>query len=274
MYESTEVYLGKIGSGNLSMSNLIIIPARGGSKGYREKHRVLNGKPLIQYSIECAINSFQKVIRTQLYAPDDPKILEFVGSNYNSIELIKRPDDLATDKARLIDVLCHTYKVARDSVGEDSNCITLQPTCPIRSPNDIKKCLDTMVMSRKESLAAVCEAINDPTDLIYNIDGKISMVGNYEDLKIGFRQGFKRKSMFITGSVYIHKPKWLYSRETLWTNEESTFCELPMYTGIDIDNLFDFELAEGCLKTRSTEIYWNHSTLKKEIKQFKTRSNA
>ena len=46
------------------MKRIAIIPARSGSKGLKNKNiKELNGKPLIAYSIECAINSemFDKV---------------------------------------------------------------------------------------------------------------------------------------------------------------------------------------------------------------------
>ena len=47
------------------MKNIAIIPARAGSKGLPDKNiKLLNGKPLLQYSVEAALGSgcFDKVM--------------------------------------------------------------------------------------------------------------------------------------------------------------------------------------------------------------------
>ena len=42
------------------MNNIAIVPARSGSKGLKDKNiKVLNGKPLIAYTIEVALKSNQ-----------------------------------------------------------------------------------------------------------------------------------------------------------------------------------------------------------------------
>ena len=77
------------------MDVLVVIPARGGSKGIPYKNiKLLNGKPLICYSIDVArrFTSDENICVTT----DDDKIIEVV-ENYGLKVPFKRPEYLATD---------------------------------------------------------------------------------------------------------------------------------------------------------------------------------
>ena len=110
---------------------LAIIPARGQSKGIPRKNvRLLNGKPLINYTIESAIHS--KKITKIVLTSDDEEIMK-KGLEYG-IDVIKRPNELAMDDSTLIDVMFHVF----DYLADNSNfkpelVILLQPTSPLRT---------------------------------------------------------------------------------------------------------------------------------------------
>ncbi len=87
------------------MKILAIIPARGGSKGVPRKNvRLLGNKPLIEYSIDAAIESnvFEKIV----VSTDDEEIAiaaEIAGCNPPFI----RPTELAQDDSTSISVVLH-----------------------------------------------------------------------------------------------------------------------------------------------------------------------
>ena len=86
-----------------------VIPARGGSKGVKNKNiKLLDSYPLIFYSIHVAskLKNIQKFIVTT----DSSKIIN-VSKNYcHQDQIVKRPKKLATDKSKDIDYLKHLIK--------------------------------------------------------------------------------------------------------------------------------------------------------------------
>src|SRR5215212_5770611 len=110
--------------------SLFVIPARGGSKGIPGKNiRLLDGKPLIQYTIEFA----------RLFVPDgnicvttdSPEIAECVSGLGYEIPFI-RPAELATDTAGSREVLLHVLEHYENKEKYFDNLVLLQPTSPFR----------------------------------------------------------------------------------------------------------------------------------------------
>ena len=84
---------------------LAIIPARGGSKGLPRKNvRDLLGRPLIQWTIDAALNA--SCIDKIEVSSDDEEILDVAGRN-SGVSISKRPSNLATDSASSADVVHH-----------------------------------------------------------------------------------------------------------------------------------------------------------------------
>ena len=75
----------------MKFKTIAIIMAREGSKGLKRKNlKLLNGKPLIAYTIEDAINS--GVCDTVLVASEDDEIIE-IAKKYGATVSFKRPID-------------------------------------------------------------------------------------------------------------------------------------------------------------------------------------
>ena len=82
-----------------------VIPARGGSKGIKNKNiKELNGRPLINYTIEAAKNSAN--LDDFIVTTDSEKIAT-ICRNAGANVPFKRPDDLATDTALAMDTIKH-----------------------------------------------------------------------------------------------------------------------------------------------------------------------
>ena len=93
---------------------LAVIPARGGSKGVKNKNiHNLNGFPLIYYSIRAAINS--KLITRHVVSTDDLRIKE-ISENFSANVPFIRPEELATDNALAIPTIQHAVKFCEKKI--------------------------------------------------------------------------------------------------------------------------------------------------------------
>lgn len=123
------------------MSNIVIIPARGGSKSLPRKNvRQLCGHPLIAYSIATgkAILGVSEV----LVSTDDSEIAK-VAETYGA-RVIWRPSILAGDLSRDDGLILHALEVANFDL-KSTNIIFLRPTHPVRNTHVVNSALDTFL---------------------------------------------------------------------------------------------------------------------------------
>lgn len=127
---------------------LILIPARGGSKGIPQKNvTLLNGKPLIYYAIQNA----KAVPRAHVVvATDDIKIDNIAG--VYGIEVIKRPSETATDAATLDDVASYVVDEMEKRGRHFDVLITLQPTSPLLKKESLLMALDMFLSQHPDTI--------------------------------------------------------------------------------------------------------------------------
>lgn len=223
---------------------IAIIPARGGSKGLPGKNiRELNGKPLIAYSIEAALNSgvFDKVI----VSTDSEEIAE-VSKKFGAEIPFLRPLELATDKADSMDTLIHALKFYSD-IGENFDyIIKLQPTSPLRTAEDIKEAVDLIIEKNGDAVISVSECKHHPlwTNTL-NIDMKMNKFLK-DEVKGKNRQELD-KYYELNGMIFLSKAEKLIETRD-WYGENSYAQIIDGSRAIDIDNIIDFKLAEIILK--------------------------
>ncbi len=134
------------------MNHLAIIPARGGSKGLKDKNIApLCGKPLISYTIEAAIES--KVFDKIIVSTDSKKIADAS----KGVDILMRPKCYATDKIPIMPVILH----ALESYNEGYDIVTvLQPTSPLRTATHIKEAFKRFKDTKADSLLSVKEELH------------------------------------------------------------------------------------------------------------------
>ena len=112
------------------MNVLCIIPARGGSKGLRNKNIwPIFGKPLIYYAIKAAKDS--KFANKIVVSTDDEETAK-AARKYN-IRVIKRPEQYATDSAPIELALRHAVEYLKNTEGDLADeVVWLQANIPIR----------------------------------------------------------------------------------------------------------------------------------------------
>jgi len=199
-----------------------ITPARGGSKGIPRKNvSELCGRPLIAWTIEAARQS--KLLDRYVVSTDDEEIAKVVRKN--GAEVLDRPKELATDKASTLSVLQYVLeKIDADIV------VLLQCTSPVRDRNLIDRSIKKFLETNSDSLATgfMCKLFEWGT-----------CSARRQDIK-----GF----FYDDGNVYVIKAG-LIRKGSLWGKKMEKF-EISKEQNIEIDDEFDFWLAEQILKKR------------------------
>ena len=220
---------------------LALIPARGGSKGIKDKNIVdVCGKPLIAYSINAAQKS--KYVDDVVITTDSERIKE-VAEKYGADVPFLRPAELATDNAKTIDAVVHAVYTLKDMGRNYDVLLLLQPTCPLRTTNDIDSSLELFVSKNYTALVSVNRVSEHPI-----LMRKINEDGIMENL-LNLPSTVRRQDMppiyKVNGSIYINLINEL--------NNETSFNDNPLAYiteeehSIDIDNINDLERVKRYL---------------------------
>lgn len=136
------------------MEVLAIIPARSGSKSVKDKNiRLINGKPMLAYSIEHAKKS-SSINRTIIST--DSKEYADIAAKYGCEVPFLRPNEYATDTALDFDVFFHALTFLREQEKYVPDIVVqLRPTYPIRCVDDIDNMVDLLI-SHKEADSVRC----------------------------------------------------------------------------------------------------------------------
>ncbi len=224
------------------MKNIAVIPARSGSKGLKNKNiKLLNGKPLLVYSIEAALKS---ELFDCVHVSTDSEQYADIAREYGANVPFLREEELATDSAGTWDVLRRVVEQYKE-LGKtfDTVCL-LQPTSPLRDGEDIQKAYQIYRKKEADSVISVCEAEHSP--LLCNVlDEEGSMQGFINMNKIGRRQELS-KCYRLNGAIYIQRIELLMKKQDLY-GERSYAYVMEKLHSVDIDDAFDFLMAEAAL---------------------------
>jgi CMP-N-acetylneuraminic acid synthetase len=222
---------------------LVLIPARGGSKGIPRKNLVpLAGKPLIQYTFESALQS--KYIDSIHLSSDSDEIMDLAKS-LNILAPYKRPDQIASDTASAMDVIMYHIDWVKENLGEEiENIIYLQPTSPIRSNDLIDNSINEYERLQSKSLVAICECSQHPYETVMLSDNKMKSLP--QDKGYTRRQDYPL-FYFITGALYIFNCAFVKEHKRL-TDQNTNYIITSKEEGIDIDDIVDLKIAEYILR--------------------------
>tara|TARA_Y100000389_G_C17444928_1_gene510971 strand:+ start:502 stop:2148 length:1647 start_codon:yes stop_codon:yes gene_type:complete len=141
----------------MNLKILVIIPARGGSKGIPRKNlRSLAGKPLIYYSIKNALSSS---FDPDVYVTsDDGEILNI--SHQLGAKVLQRDSGISSDLVTLDPVVFSAYEQAKASEDKDYDLvITLQPTSPLLTTESLDDAITRFVKS--DHIDTIISAVED-----------------------------------------------------------------------------------------------------------------
>jgi CMP-N-acetylneuraminic acid synthetase len=218
---------------------LAIIPARGGSKGIKDKNiKPLNGKPLIYYSIHESLES--NIIQEVMVNTDSEKIAS-ISKKYGANIPFLRSKELATDEASSVDVIEDTLNYYEQRNISFDYFILLQPTSPLRTREDIIRAFEILEQKNAKSIVSVCEAEHSPL-LMNKLDNDLSMKDFLKKENDKRRQDFD-KYYRLNGAIYISEVKNFLETKNFY-GEGSYAYIMPNNRSVDIDNEIDLKLAE------------------------------
>ena len=215
---------------------LAIIPARGGSKRLPHKNILeLAGKPLIAWSIESGLQS--KYIDKVIVSSDDNEILE-IAQKFGS-EIIKRPDELASDTATSFDAIEHTIK----NTARYDYVILLQPTSPLRIAEHIDKAIELLERKKADSVVSVCEMDHSP--LWSNTLPKDWNMNHFIRDEIRDKRSQDLETFYrLNGAIYICDTNRLLVEKSFFLHDNIFAYCMNRESSVDIDEKIDFKFAE------------------------------
>lgn len=221
------------------MKILAIIPARGGSKGLPKKNiRKLDGKPLIQYSIEAAQKSRVNKI---IVSTDDEKISKIAQSLKIDVPFM-RPKKLAGDKVSSEEVIRHVLKNLEEKQNYIPEIIVLlQPTSPLRTSQDINRSISLLINSNATSVVEVIKTKTHPNSS-FSLRNKFLIPHNENFEKYYQRQKYS-DLFFPTGSVYTFWYSTIKKYNSIYGQKIKAMISKNQHHN-DIDDLFDFFIVE------------------------------
>lgn len=226
------------------MKVLAIIPARGGSKGVPDKNiRIVAGKPLIAYAIECAKES--SLIHHVLVSTDSPKIAQ-IAAEYGA-EVLMRPSDLAQDDTPMPPVLLHVLDTLQSKGRYYDLIVLLQVTSPIRTGQDIDHVVE--MFASTPDLEAVISVV--PMDDVhparmYTLDEDRWMNPYIESGEEARRQDLP-VVYYRNGCIYAIRSEILKDKKSLMVKNKKAYI-MPAKWLANIDDERDLIIAEALIK--------------------------
>lgn len=221
------------------MNPLVVIPARGGSKGIPRKNiKELGGRPLIHYTIEAAREVFNDEFIC--VSTDDEEIKKVVEQTSLKVPFL-RPAKLATDTAGTRGVLLHALEFYKEEIGYKADTVVLlQPTSPFRTGTHIKEAIEKYHLDL-DRVVSVKETDANPYYLLYEENEE----GYLEQSKKGdfIRRQDCPKVWEVNGAIYVINVESLMKKKMTEFKKVKKY-EMSRIDSIDLDTEIDWYLAE------------------------------
>ncbi len=228
------------------MKVLGLVPARGGSKSIPRKNiRVLAGRPLLAYTAEAARRASR--LGCVVLSTDDEEIAR-VGRACGLEVPFLRPASLAGDEAPTIGVVQHALRFL-EARGEtwDAVCI-LQPTSPLRRPEDIDCCIELLEESEADAVVSVLPVPDryNPHWVYFKTSGGPLRISTGEKEPVPRRQELA-PCFHREGSIYVVRRNVVMELGSLYGNRLFGYPIDPKRS-VNIDLPEDWEAAERLLQ--------------------------
>lgn len=223
-----------------------VVHARGGSKRIPRKNlKLLNGKPLVSYIIQTALNA--RCLDRLIVSTDDHEIAR-VAKDYGAEIPFMRPADLAEDVPSEI-VTQHAIRFVEEQDGVPVDiALTFQPTTPLCRSEDVKACVDAITNSDAESVFTATP-IHERPEWMFSKDEKgwaRTFLGTVLRGEMGVSQALPL--LYIpNGAVYATRREVLFEQNLL-IGARTRMVIMPRELSVDIDDPIDFVVAESVEK--------------------------
>ncbi|MBS1583347.1 MAG: acylneuraminate cytidylyltransferase family protein [Bacteroidetes bacterium] len=230
------------------MRTLYLIPARGGSKGLPGKNiRPVLGKPLIAWTIGCALEAARQRPGAVVVSTDDPAIAE-VARAHGALVPFLRPAELAQDTSASIDAVLHALDML-EGLGErfDLVCL-LEATSPLRTPADVVSAIDRLLASPgAESIVGIGRCVSGHPAFLVKKDAAGTLSPFLGDAVRALRRQELDDVYFLEGSLYIARVSTLAQRRSFYHDRTLGF-EVADWKTFEVDDLKDLLIVERLLQ--------------------------
>jgi CMP-N,N'-diacetyllegionaminic acid synthase len=223
-----------------------IIPARVGSKGLKFKNlKKLNSKPLIYWPFKTLKNS--KFIDKIILNTDSNKIKN-LGIKMGMEVPFLRPKYLASDSAKIADVIIHTLKYFKKKNILYDYVLLLEPTSPLTSSSDINNAIKTLNKNsnKADALVSVAENISGHPKFSVKLDKNQFIKSLDKSFFDEPRQKIDRV-FFYSGNFYLSKVNTFLKKKTFYHKKTIAIVSSKMKS-FEIDDELDFFIVEKIMK--------------------------
>jgi CMP-N-acetylneuraminic acid synthetase len=227
--------------------------ARGGSKGLPGKNiRALAGKPLIAWSIEQAkaVTRIERVI-----VSTDSEEIAAVARDYGAEVPFLRPAELARDNSPEWLAWRHALLFLFKNSGLMPEVMVSVPTtAPLRLAQDIENCLDEYEKGGADTVITISEAHRSPyfNMVKFKSDGAVELACPPESTIV--RRQDAPIVYDMTTVCYVANSNFVMTHNNIFEGAVKAVL-IPVERAIDIDTLFDFQIAECLLNIRKNCTY-------------------
>lgn len=224
---------------------LAIIPARGGSKGVKDKNiRLVADQPLISYAIQVAQES--KTLTDTIVSTDSERIAE-VARNCGA-EVLQRPAHLAEDSTSIVPVIQHILEQQASKGNAPYDLIVLlQPTSPIRTGEDIDSVIQ--MLEEDQQTDGVISVV--PMDDIH--PARMYTLGPKQHMQPFIDQGetLQRQELEVVyyrnGCIYAVRTKVFLAEESLMVKNKKAYV-MPLEWLANVDDERDLLITDILVK--------------------------
>jgi len=225
---------------------LIIIPARGGSKGIPRKNIVtLNNIPLIGHTIKVALEVASLVKDVHAIVSTDDEDIKQVSIELGLDAPFLRPQKLSDDFSSSVEYVNHAIKFFSSKGDCPENVIILQPTSPLRTTQDVLSAIELFCVCGGNSLISAYEDHTVNEKIMYTLSGNLGI-----PLSLFHNAGSRRQDdnaiLIRNGAIYITKVEYLKDNGHL-VSEEPIIFVMPKSRSINIDTPEDLMMAKKLL---------------------------
>ena len=228
---------------------LVIVPARGGSKGVKLKNiRPLNGIPLVSL-VGKVVKQLDYVDRA-IVSTDHLEIARIAQESGLDVPFM-RPEEFSGDRVPDWPVLHHALNATEEKYNETYDIIVmLPPTSPLRKPEHITMTVEKLIDGNYDAVWTLSE-----TDSKYHPYKQLTLedglVGYYDDkgAQIVARQ-LLSPTYYRNGNAYAISRNCLINlKSTKGHKTSAIIIDDPI---VNIDTEFDFKLAEILIEKEKT----------------------
>jgi len=229
------------------MKILAIVPARCGSKGFPHKNIAKIGdKTLLELAVNVGLSCD---IVDDVYISTDCVEYEQIAIKAGAKSLGLRPEYLATDTAKSIDAIIDVLEkidMMYDYV------ILLQPTSPLRRPDDIKNMIQKIIENDSDASVSVVQLDEPHPYKLKSIDNEGYITPFIDGAISEIPRQLLPKVYALNGALYITKASVILKEKTFLPKHTIPYI---MDKLINIDTDEDFIFMETMLKRRKIKLF-------------------